>query len=232
MRGDQGDLTGRFTTTFEVKSIGGGITQDLQNPVGQSVLWWHFDPAGTLTDPTYDVGNYWTRGRVWFTPHELPVVLASIEQGPGGHTERGMYTVDMLRLVINTPEFLPYLPDLAIEPDKYLNDRIEYRGGLFQPTTVMPKGHVRHSMVVVTVIAEQIKDDQVVNDSQFNGSRAYPSPFSEEFNSKHFESEVHPPVAEFNKDFDAEDFDSTEPQLEPVEHIERHGHDHVDIYDH
>lgn len=232
MRGDNGDLTGRFTTTFEVRSIGGGITQDLQNPVGQSVLWWVFNPDQTLVDPTYDVGNYWNRGRVWFTPHEIPVVLASIEQGPGGHNERGMYTVDVLRLIVNTPEAMPFLPDIAMHPDQHLNDRIEYRGGLFQPTTVFPKGHVEHSMVLIQIIAEQIKDEETVNDSQFNGGRYYPSPFSEEFNSKHFETEVYPPVAEFDENFDAHEFDSTEPTVEEVDHLERWGEQHLDIYDH
>ena len=160
MRGGQGNLMGRFTTMYEVQSIGGGITQDLQNPVGQSVLWWVFNPDDTQVDPTYDVGAYWSHGRVWFSPFEIPVVLATIEQGAGGHNERGLYTVDMLRLVINTPEILPYIPTIVWEPDRHLNDRVEYRGGLFQPTLVMPKGHVQHDMVVIRVELEQIKDGQ------------------------------------------------------------------------
>jgi hypothetical protein len=230
VRGGGGNLTGRFTTTFEVESIGQGITQDLQNPVGQSVLWWVFNPDGTHVDPTYDVGDYWNRGRVWFTPIELPVVLATIEQGPGGHNERGMYTVDFLRLVINTPEVLPYLPNIVMEPDKHLLDRIEYRGALFQPTTIYPKGHVQHDMVVIQVEAEQIKDEEVVNDPQFNGTRVYPAPFSDEFAPREFESEVFPPPSEFSQDFDPDDFDTTRREIDVVEQIPRWGA-HV-VYEH
>lgn len=226
------NLMGRFSTTYEVNSIGGGITADLQNPVGQSVLWWVFNPDDTQVDPTYDVGNYWNRGRVWYTPYELPVVLATIEQGMGGHNERGLYTIDILRLVINTPDILPYLPDIVTEPDNHLLDRIEYRGGLFQPTLVYPKGHVQHDMVVIQVEAEQVKDDEVVNDPQFNGTSEYPRPFSDDFNPKEFEARTYPPPAEFDESFAAADFDSTEPQVEVVEKIPRWGAHviHDDIY--
>lgn len=209
------DVTGRFTTNYEVTSIGDGITADLQNPVGQSVLWWVFNPDATQVDPTYDVGSYWSHGRVWFTPFEIPVVLATIEQGVGGHNERGLYTVDMLRLVINTPEILPFIPSIVWEPDKHLNDRVEYRGGLFQPTLVYPKGHVQHDMVVIQVELEQIKDDQTVNDTQFNGNVRYPSPFAPAaFNPTEFSGPAYPgnPVqTEGTRD------------VEEVAHIERWG---------
>ena len=222
MRGGHGNLMGRFTTTYEVQSIGGGITQDLQNPVGQSVLWWVFNPDDTQVDPTYDVGAYWSHGRVWFTPFEIPVVLATIEQGPGGHNERGLYTVDMLRLVINTPEILPYIPSIVWEPDRHLNDRVEYRGGLFQPTLVYPKGHVSHSMVVIQVELEQIKDDQVVNDTQFNGDITYPGGFAAaEFNQAEFSGPGYPGNPEPTEGAR---------KIEEVEHIERWG-EH-DIYGH
>jgi hypothetical protein len=228
------NVMGRFTTNYEVISIGDGITADLQNPVGQSVLWWVFNPDRTHIDPTYDVGSYWNRGRVWFTPFEIPVVLATIEQGPGGHNERGLYTVDYLRLVINTPEILPYLPNIAYEPDAHLLDRIEYRGSLFQPTNVYPKGHVEHEMVVIQVEAEQIKDEEVVNDTQFNGRRQYPSSFSEEFAGKQFETEDYPPPAEFSDEFRAREFDSAGREIDIVEKTPRWGQHqapHGDIYE-
>lgn len=221
------NVLGRFTTRYEVHSIGDGITSELQNPVGQTVLWWVFNVERTHIDPTYDVGSYWQRGRVWYTPFEIPVVLATIEQGAGGHNERGQYTVDFLQLIINTPEILSFIPSIVWEPDKHLNDRIEYRGGLFQPTTVMPKGHVQHDMVVIRVIAEQIKDEEVVNDVQFNGLRPYPSPFSDAFNPKEFESEIYPPDAEFSIDFRAREFDTVSAEIDVVEYIERWGSHHA-----
>lgn len=220
------NLMGRFSTTYEVNSIGGGITADLQNPVGQSVLWWVFDPETTKVDPTYDVGGYWNRGRVWFTPFEIPVVLATIEQGMGGHTERGLYTIDTLRLVINTPEITPYLPNIAYDPDTHLLDRIEYRGGLFQPVNIYPKGHVQHDMVVIQVEAEQIKDDESVNDTQFNGSKESPSGFGPAFNPGDFHGREYAQGMRTDLPLDDEDLRT----VEQVEDLPRWG-DHV-IYTH
>jgi hypothetical protein len=94
--------------------------------------------------------------------------------------------MDILRLVMNTPDILPYLPDIVTQPDNHLLDRIEYRGGLFQPTLVYPKGHVQHDMVVIQVEAEQIKDDEVVNDTQFNGTKEALSGFGPDFNPGDF----------------------------------------------
>lgn len=165
MRGQ--DLTGRFDSHFEVDHIGVGIGQDLQNPVGQSVMWWTFSPEDTQIDPVYDVGSYDGGGRRWRDPFEIPVVQASIAQGPYYQNDRGFYTVDNLTLLINAPLAYRLLPEMMAKPDTHLLDRIEYRGSLFRPTIVYPKGHIQNHLVVVRIDAEEVKPEEAVNDPQF-----------------------------------------------------------------
>lgn len=164
MRGK--DTEGRFTMNYEVASISDGIEYDLQNPVGQRVLWWVYSEEATEVDPVYDVGAY-TGGRMWHTPFVLPVVLASIEQGQLYQNDRGFYTLDQLRLIVNATELYSKLPRMAYSPDDHLKDRIEYRGHLFQPTLIYPKGHIQKHLVVVQIAAGEVKPEEWVNDPQF-----------------------------------------------------------------
>ena len=165
MRGQ--DLTGRFDSLFEVDHIGVGVGQDLQNPIGQTVRWWTFDPEVSKTDPVYDVGSYDGGGRRWHKPFVVPVVQATIAQGPQYQNDRGFYTVDNLTLVLNAPVVYRLMPDMMEIPDSHLVDRITYRGAVFQPTIIYPKGHIQDHLVVVRVDAEQVKPEEVVNDTQF-----------------------------------------------------------------
>lgn len=165
MRGQ--DLSGRFDSQFEVSHIGVGIGQDLEHPIGQTVLWWTYAPDESDTDPVYDVGSYDGGGRRWNKPFVVPVVQASINQGPQYQNDRGFYTMDNLTLVINAPVVYRLLPNLMHSPDGHILDRITYRGELFQPTTVYPKGHIHDHLVVVRIDADQVKPEEVVNDPQF-----------------------------------------------------------------
>lgn len=165
MRGS--NTTGRFTTGYETESIAEGITNDLQQPVGQHVLWWFYSPDITEVDPVYDVGAY-TGGRLWEDPFVLPVVLASIQQGPAYQNERGYYTMDQLTLLVNAEQMYSRIPTMAKTPDIHLRDRIEYRGGVFTPDMVFPKGHIHEHLVVVRIDATEVKQDELVNDPQFS----------------------------------------------------------------
>jgi hypothetical protein len=171
MRGK--DLTGRFDPVFETDHIGVGVEQDLQNPVGQHVDWYRFDSASSTVDPTYDTGDYEGGGRRWEKPFSIHVVLATISQGPQYQNDRGFYTTDTLTLVINAIEMYEHFPRMSAFPDEYLLDRIVYRGKLFSPNLIYPKGHIKEHLVVARVDAEEVKPEEVVNDPQFQDF-AYP----------------------------------------------------------
>lgn len=154
---------GRFDAEYEVKSIRKGITRELEKPVGQYVDWYLFDPEDSTSDPIYDVGSP-AGGRVWRGPVRVPIVNGFIFQDEQYQSDRGFYTVDTLRIVINFDDVIRHVPGLDEQPDQHLLDRIEFRGSVFQPTRVFPKGQVGYEYMGLLVEAIQVKPEEQVND--------------------------------------------------------------------
>ena len=161
MRG--GNVLGRFDPEFEVKSIYSGISQDLQRPVGQEVLWYLFDPDATTIDPIYDTGAQ-TGGRVWKAPFALPVVNAYVFQNEMYQNDRGFYTVDTLRLFINFADVERYIPDLETNPDVHMKDRCVFRDQMYAANRIFPRGQVDYDYMMLTVDLTQVKPEEQVND--------------------------------------------------------------------
>jgi hypothetical protein len=162
MRGTHG--IGRFDPEYEVKSIRSGISRDLQVPAGQFVLWQVFDPQASAADPVYATGGT-DGGRVFAAAVKMPVINAFIYQGEQYMNQRGFYTVDTLRLIINYDDVIRYLPSLDRNPDQHLKDRIVFRGSMFQPTMVFPKGQIGYDYMGLTVDATQVKTEEQVYDT-------------------------------------------------------------------
>jgi hypothetical protein len=162
MRGSHG--LGRFDAEFEVKSIRRGISRDLQRPVGQHVDWYIYDLEESGTDPVYDVGSP-SVGRVWRKPFRVPVVNAEIYQANLFQNDRGFYTVDTLRIVINFDDMVRIIPSLETHPDQHLVDRIGYRDAIFTPNRIFPRGQVGFEYMGVLVESTQVKPEEMVNDT-------------------------------------------------------------------
>jgi hypothetical protein len=161
MRGS--NVIGRFDPELEVKSIRTGINQDLQVPVGQSVLWRRFDASSTSTDDVYDVGSP-SGGRVFKKPFIVPVVNAYVYQDELFDNDRGFYQIDTLRLWVNFNDIAVLLPNLDNNPDDYLRDRVEFRGQRYVPNRVLPRGQVDYDYMVLMVDCTQVKPEEEVND--------------------------------------------------------------------
>lgn len=161
MRGS--NVLGRFDPEYEIKSIRSGISQDLQRPVGQSVLWRVYDETAVVVDDTYDIGSR-AAGRSWKAAINLPVVNAYIFQNEMYQNDRGFYTVDTLRLFVNYDDVTRYLPDLDANPDQHLKDRIEFRDQTYVPNRVFPRGQVQMDYAILTVDLTQVKPEEMIND--------------------------------------------------------------------
>lgn len=161
MRGS--NQIGRFDQEYEVKSIRHGISQDLQRPAGQTVKWYVYDEDLTVVDSIYDVGAP-TGGRAWKKPITLPVINAYIFQSELYQNDRGLYTVDTLRLFINYDDIIRTLPTLDSQPDTHLVDRVEFRGQMYSPNRVFPRGQVQYDYMALTVDLTQVKPEEQVND--------------------------------------------------------------------
>jgi lipopolysaccharide export system protein LptC len=56
---------------------------------------------------------------------------------------------------------------LGDEPNLFMKDRIEYRGQVFTPTRVNPRGAIGYDFAVVTVDCTEVNSEELVNDPQF-----------------------------------------------------------------
>jgi hypothetical protein len=172
MRGSR--LQGRFNLDYEQKRIYEGIAEDLQHPVGVEVDWfrwsntWAAENIETIRDDIYDVSSsVHNEGRRWMLPFNMPCVTAQLVRGSNEMNERGFYIVDTLRIVLNVGDVQRLVPDMLINPDMHIKDRILYRGNVFTPTRVLPRGHFGNYWAVVTVECTEVNADELINDPQF-----------------------------------------------------------------
>lgn len=179
MRGE--NRQGRFTVEHERQSIISGTTKEIVETVGNEVEWWFFDSDNTIIDPIYDVGDSGELGgRKWIGPLIVPTINSVIEQGVTEQSVRGFYNTDMLLLTINMDVIyngsdllgsnaatLPRLGKIETNPDHYLQDRVVYRGEVFSPRKVYPRGLITDKYTLITIQCHQVNSEELVNDLQF-----------------------------------------------------------------
>jgi hypothetical protein len=56
---------------------------------------------------------------------------------------------------------------LITDPNNHIKDRIIYRGQVFTPTRVIPRGSFGYRWAVITVDLNQVNPEEMVNDPQF-----------------------------------------------------------------
>lgn len=178
MRGQR--VLGRFDIDYEALSMYEGISDDLRAPVGNVVDWWvwdqeHLDANYTdVVDDIYDTSRpapatvgQTIQGRKWRDPFKMPVVMAQVIRGANVMNERGFYTTDTLRLVINVRDIEALIPEMLPIPEQHIKDRIVYKGQVFTPTRLLPRGHFAERYAVVTVDCNEVNPEELVNDPQF-----------------------------------------------------------------
>ena len=157
------DQGGRFTVFWEQMDIFKGIDGDLRSEVGHHVQWVQYDEEASQSDAIYDVGNQ-TVGRVWKPPVRIPAYAAFIFQGVTLHNERGYYQTDVLRVSCAADVIANLFPKMFWDPNPRIKDRILYRGNIFIPTQINLRGLLRDTHTIWTVEANQINEEEHVND--------------------------------------------------------------------
>jgi hypothetical protein len=175
---------GRFSLDYEAKSMYEGISDDLGGTVGVEVDWFRWqeyyleDNYTTVVDDIYDVSRSEVNtGRRWVLPFKMPAVMAQLIRSTNVMNERGFYVTDTLRLVINVGDAERLLPSLFNNPSSHIKDRIMYRGLVFTPTRVLPRGSFGYRWAVITIDCNQVNPEELVNDPQF---QKYASPSTAE----------------------------------------------------
>ena len=172
MRGSK--VQGRFNMDYESKSMYEGIAEDLGGTVGVEVDWWRWSDTyltenySTIVDDIYDVSSsVISGGRRWMLPFKFPVVMAQFVRGTNVMNERGFYTTDTLRLVINVGQVQEFLPSLLTDANIHIKDRVVYGGEVWVPTRVLPRGSFNYRYSVVTIDLNQVNPEELINDPQF-----------------------------------------------------------------
>lgn len=174
MRGTR--LQGRFDVEYESLAIYEGITEDLGYMVGVQVDWWEWDQEyldnnfSTVVDEIYDVSSSVPGGgRRWKDPIKVEVVMARFISGGNVMNTRGFYTSDTLRLVINADEMSNRFPGFfeTKDPSAHIKDHIVFKGQVYRPTVVAPRGHFSTHWAVITIDLNQVNPEELVNDPQF-----------------------------------------------------------------
>lgn len=165
-----GQPGGRFDARYEAHSVSAGARDDLEQPFGQNVEWWAYDVAAQQVDSVYDVGVPAVGGRVWKGPYRLPVISAHQIQGKTPQqNHEGFFNADRLRLVVRVDTARQVgLKHIADHPDQLLADRVQWRGQVYKPEGVQPRGIVGHDRyLIVSIDATQIRPDELINDPSF-----------------------------------------------------------------
>jgi hypothetical protein len=174
------DRNSRFDMDYEALSMYEGMAEELGGTVGVDIDWFRWQDYylesnfSTIVDDIYDVSSSVPgEGRRWMLPFKMPVIMAQFIRGTNIMNERGFYVTDTLRLVVNVGDAERLLPSLITDPNNRIKDRILYRGQVFVPTRVLPRGSFGYRWSVVTVDCNQVNPEELVNDPQF---QRYASP--------------------------------------------------------
>ena len=164
---------GRFTSDYELNSVGDGITADLTNPAGTSAEQLKLNIAASQKDPIYDLEPIGA-GRVWTGPTRLAVVRASITQGSSLINERGFYNADVLHMTLNvddlkevSPEFFNDRGLVKTTIDNANRYRVVWKEQVYRPTQTQQSGQLANRHTIVTINLIQVMPDEMVNDTQF-----------------------------------------------------------------
>lgn len=160
---------GRFDIRYEVDSIYEGMSRDLYDSVGTVFKWFAYAPELTAVDEIYDVGDPGI-GRQWRGPFPVPVLGVRFQQGDTMQNKRGLYTSDALHAVINVGQLDKVIFDFSNldNADAHYKDRFIWRGALWEPTKLWARGQVAKMRTVLSLDAQQVMGDQIVNDPYFS----------------------------------------------------------------
>lgn len=156
---------GRFSVDFETNEITQGLRAQ-QDVSGDYVAYYAFDPAGSTVNDVYDEGT--GGGRSYHGPIDLPVYHVTHLEGGQNVNENGLYYRDSLHITVLFDTFQKVgLTDTDIEHQHYIRDRVVYDDKVFRVTKMEVLGQIQQRDVVISVDAEQVRSDELVDDVQF-----------------------------------------------------------------
>lgn len=157
---------GRFGINTETTLIHRAL-RGWQNRTGDSITYFRFQYAESDTHEVYDEAT--GAGRVFYGRWQVPALhVTHVESGNEDPRDSGLYVTDTLRAVLEYDQLVKFgLTEMDIKHGSFQRDRVAYDNALYAVQRVSVLGQIRRRDVVVVVEAEQIQNDELVNDPQF-----------------------------------------------------------------
>lgn len=157
---------GRFNVNTETTLIHRAL-RGYQRQVGDIMTYWRFDYNSSQMHPVYDEAS--GPGRVYYGPWQIPVI--HVNHGEAGDTnprDSGLYVRDTLFIIAEFSQISRAgLTDADIKHGAYQRDRVAYNNSLFAVSHMDILGQIRRRDIIVSLTCEQLRDDELVDDPQF-----------------------------------------------------------------
>jgi hypothetical protein len=166
MQGRSDWKRGRFNINAETTFIHRAL-RGWQNRTGDSITYFRFQFAESDIHEVYDEAT--GAGRVYYGRWQVPALhVTHVESGNEEPRDSGLYVTDTLRAVLEYDQLTKFgLTEMDIKHGSFQRDRIAYDNALYGVQQVSILGQIRRRDVVVVIEAQQLRNDELVNDPMF-----------------------------------------------------------------
>ncbi|MFE2539043.1 hypothetical protein [Actinacidiphila glaucinigra] len=165
---------GRFGVNAETTLIHRAL-RAWQARTGDVVTYFRFQYADSDVHEVYDEAT--GAGKVFYGRWQLPALhVTHLESASDEPRDSGLYVTDTLRVVASYDQLVKFgLSDMDIRHGSFQRDRIAYDNALYAVQRLAVVGQIRRRDVIVVIEAQQLHNDELVNDPQFEQYRVDPT---------------------------------------------------------
>lgn len=138
------------------------IMRNYQRYWGENVLWAEYDAMASSKNAVYDEGP----SRAWYPPIVLPVIFLDFRQDDPLDTEVGFYVLSTASIVFQVTESNDRFRTSPLNTAAHFRDRFSYDNVVYRVTKYEKQGFVHGQYLTISALGEQIKAEEVVNDTQ------------------------------------------------------------------
>lgn len=138
------------------------IMQNYQRYWGESVLWSEYDAMASTKNNVYDEGP----SRAWYPPVVLPVMFVDFRQDDPLDTDQGFYVLSTASIVFQVTSAADRFRTSPLFTANHFRDRFSYDNIVYRVTKYEKQGFVHGTYLTISVLGEQVKAEEVVNDMQ------------------------------------------------------------------
>jgi hypothetical protein len=138
------------------------IMRAYQRVWGENVLWFEYDAMASSKDRVYDEGP----SRAWYPPVSLPVMFLDFRQDDPIDTDEGFYVLSTASVCFQVTSATDRFRINPLFTANHFRDRFQYDNVLYRVTKYEKQGFVHGTYLTVSALGEQVKAEEMVNDSQ------------------------------------------------------------------